>query len=60
MYEFPGEGRKLGVHVPPRNPPRRAPLYIGKTQYSYFQQIQKEQYIGSKYLHTSDLLEINK
>ena len=26
MYEFPGEGRKAGVHVPPLKPPRRAHL----------------------------------
>ena len=59
MYDFGAGIKTTGARAPPE-PPRRAPLYIGKTQYSYFQQIQKEQYIGSKYLHTSDLLEINK
>ena len=29
MYEFLREGRKAGVHMPPLEPPRRAPLIIG-------------------------------
>ena len=28
MYEFPGQGRKAGVQMPPQEPPGRAPLII--------------------------------
>ena len=28
MYEFPGEGRKAGVHVPPWNPLEGRPCHL--------------------------------
>ena len=28
MYEFPGEGRKAGVHVPPWNPIEGRPCHL--------------------------------
>ena len=57
MYEFPGEGRKAGVHMPPWNPLEGRPckyntLYLGilNSQMIFYRDVEIEPYLQASLL----------